>query len=96
MDKKRQEEEFAEKIKKHSTVLSRFRRKGMLWHSIATFGVIGWMIALPTVIGAYLGKYLDAKTVGPEGISWTITFILVGLGIGLYTVWRFFFYRGHR
>ncbi|RMG68492.1 MAG: ATPase F0F1 [Nitrospirae bacterium] len=96
MDKKRQEDEFAERIKRHSDLLSRFRGKGMLWHSIATFGVIGWMIALPTVMGAYLGKFLDSKTTGPEGISWTITGILIGLGIGIYTVWRFFFYRRRR
>lgn len=96
MDKKRQEDEFAEEIKRHSGFLSRFRGKGVFWQSIATFGVIGWMIALPTVIGAYLGKYMDSKITGPEGISWTITFILIGLGIGIYTVWRFFFYRGGR
>jgi ATP synthase protein I len=94
MDKKKEEEEFVEKIKKHSGFLKRFRGKGIFWHSIATFGVIGWMIALPMVMGAYLGRYLDSKITGAEGISWTITFILLGLAIGIYSVWRFFFYKG--
>ncbi len=95
MAKKSEEEEFVEKIKEHSGFLSRFRGKGVLWHSIATFGVIGWMIAMPTVLGAYLGRYLDSRLTGPEGISWTITFIMIGLAIGIYSVWRFFFYTGH-
>jgi ATP synthase protein I len=93
MGKKREEEEFAEKIKEHSNLLRRFRGKGILWHSIATFGVIGWMIALPTVMGAYFGRYLDSRA-SDAGISWTITFILLGLAIGIYSVWRFFFYKG--
>ncbi len=89
---KREEEEFVSQIRERSTLLKRLRGKGVLWNYIATFGVIGWMIALPTVLGAYLGRYIDTR-VGGEGISWTITFILLGLAVGVYSVWRLFLYR---
>jgi ATP synthase protein I len=39
--------------------------------------------------GAYLGKYLDSRF-GGKGISWTITFLVLGIVFGVYNVWRFF------
>ncbi len=93
MNKKREEEKFTEDIRKHSSFLKKFRGKGIVWHYIATIGAIGWVLAIPTVIGAYLGRYIDTKLSGPGRTSWTITFILLGLAIGIYSVWRLFFYR---
>lgn len=93
MNKKGEEEKFVEDIKKHSIFLKKFRGKGITWQYIATFGVIGWLLAIPTVIGAYLGRYLDSKISGPGRISWTITCILLGLATGIYSVWRLFFYK---
>ncbi len=93
MAKVPEEEKFLENIQKKSKFLKRFRGKGILWQSIAAVGVIGWMIAIPTVAGTFLGKYIDSIFTGYEGISWTITFMLIGLAIGIYSVWRLF-YKG--
>ncbi len=50
-------------------------------------GNIGLMIALPVCGGAYLGWYLDGKyKIG--NISWTISFICIGLFIGTYSVYH--------
>ena len=55
-------------------------------------GSIGLMLILPIVGGAYLGHWLDQKS--PEfSSSWTISFILIGLGIGVANI--FFFMKEH-
>jgi ATP synthase protein I len=46
------------------------------------------MVSLPTVGGALLGRWLD-QSLGTN-LSFTLGFLLFGLCIGGYTVWRFF------
>jgi ATP synthase protein I len=52
-------------------------------------GVGGWLFVIPVVGGAYLGRYLDGRF--RDGQSWTITFIVLGLVVGVYNFW--FYYR---
>lgn len=47
---------------------------------IGTFGMIGWSIAVPTVGGAFLGRWLDCAY--PQTFSWTIALILGGIVVG--------------
>ncbi|MBJ3762013.1 AtpZ/AtpI family protein [Maribius pontilimi] len=49
---------------------------------IATFGMIGWSIAVPTVGGAFLGLWLDR--VAPQDFSWTLALILAGVVLGAF------------
>ncbi|MCL4684717.1 AtpZ/AtpI family protein [Myxococcota bacterium] len=53
---------------------------------VSTFGMIGWSIAVPTVVGAFLGLWLDR--VAPQAFSWTIALILGGVTIGALIAWR--------
>lgn len=52
----------------------------------STFGVIGWSIAIPTVVGAFLGSWLN--DVAPQNFSWPIALILGGLVLGLGFAWN--------
>jgi ATP synthase protein I len=65
------------------------KQKGRLWHYASVIGIAGWLFAIPVVAGAYLGRYLDKKL--EANISWTITFIILGIAIGTYNVWYFYF-----
>lgn len=47
---------------------------------IGTFGMIGWSIVVPTVGGAFLGRWLDRTY--PQVFSWTIALILGGIVVG--------------
>lgn len=49
---------------------------------IGTFGMIGWSVVVPTLGGAFLGRFLDRKM--PQNFSWTIALILGGVIIGAY------------
>lgn len=69
-------------------------KKGISWEKVMIIGAIGWMIVLPMVLGGYLGNYLDKHYKMEEStLSWTITFIVLGLFVALYSVWRVFFYK---
>jgi len=59
-----------------------------LWRTVAHVGALGWLIALPTVGGAYLGHRLD-RHLG-SGITYAMLFLTLGLGCGGYLLWRTF------
>lgn len=63
-------------------------RRERLFLGIGLVGSLGWMIALPTVGGAFLGRYLDRRL--DTQLSFTLSLLLLGLAAGAYTVWRFF------
>ena len=66
--------------------LSEKESEPSFWSGIARIGIIGWMVILPTLLGAFSGRFLDKKF--DQGIFWTLTLIMVGLAIGCYNAWR--------
>lgn len=60
-------------------------RDQSIWFGLGAFGVIGWSVAVPTLVGIALGLWLDANF--PERISWTLTFLVAGLLVGCVTAW---------
>ena len=55
------------------------------WHGCSLFGLIGWSVAIPTLLGAALGVWLDEEY--PQMRSWTLTFLLAGLTLGCVNAW---------
>jgi ATP synthase protein I len=49
-------------------------------------GLIGWSVAVPTLLGAGLGLWLDRHY--PDGRSWTLALLVLGLAIGCWNAWR--------
>ena len=81
------DEKFSKDIRKSAEELTEARKqKGKFWHYAQVLGVGGWLLVIPIVAGAYLGKYLDKK-IGAGGISWTITLIIIGIAAGFYNIW---------
>lgn len=79
---------FSEKVEKSAEELMKARReRSRFWHYAQMLGVGGWLFVIPVVAGAYLGRYMDSKLGGE--ISWTITFIIIGIAVGVYNVWYF-------
>lgn len=64
------------------------RRAGMLG-LLVTGGTAGLLLAVPLVLGAYAGRWLDERAPG-YSVRWTINLMLLGLGVGIYNVVRFF------
>lgn len=59
-------------------------RRGV-WFGLGMFGLVGWAVALPTVAGAALGLWLDARF--PSRVSWTLTLLLLGALLGSLNAW---------
>lgn len=57
-----------------------------IWSGVAVFGLVGWTIALPTVLGTGFGLWLDRHH--PGSSSWTLTFLVAGLTFGCFQAWR--------
>lgn len=57
-----------------------------IWLGLGMMGLIGWSVAVPTLIGAALGLWLDAHY--PASFSWTLTMLIIGLFIGCLNAWH--------
>jgi ATP synthase protein I len=57
-----------------------------VWFGLGMMGLVGWSIAVPTLLGAGIGIYLDNHYKGK--ISWTLTLLITGLIIGCLNVWH--------
>jgi ATP synthase protein I len=53
---------------------------------LAQVGVLGWAIVVPTLLGVFLGRWIDFRL--GTGIFWTGPLLLLGLGIGCWSAWR--------
>jgi len=78
---------FIEKIKrKEKRKLRAQRKKGQaIWFGLGLFGVIGWSVMIPTLIGIAVGIWADRRW--PGNISWTLTFLFAGIILGCLNAW---------
>ncbi len=53
---------------------------------LAQVGVLGWTIVLPTLVGMFMGRWLDQHL--GTGIFWTGPLLIVGVVIGCWAAWR--------
>ena len=57
-----------------------------LWFGLGMFGLVGWAVAVPTLLGIALGWWLDRRFPGPP--SWTLIFLFLGVALGCYNAWQ--------
>lgn len=74
---------IAEKEKRKLTALR--EKNGTVWFGLGMFGMVGWSVAVPALLGALLGIWLDRHY--PETFSWTLTFLIIGLFTGSIIAW---------
>jgi len=56
-----------------------------VWFGFGMFGLVGWAVAVPAVIGVGLGLWLDLKL--QTKLSWTLALLLAGVAIGCLNAW---------
>jgi ATP synthase protein I len=57
-----------------------------VWFGLGMMGLIGWSVAVPTLVGAALGIWLDKRHPGTH--PWTLALLVVGLAIGCLNAWH--------
>jgi len=78
---------FIKKIEKKEKRKLRARGKKYqaIWFGMGLFGVIGWSVMIPTVVGIAVGIWADRRW--PGQISWTLTFLFAGIILGCLNAW---------
>ena len=79
---------FAARIGAKAARKQRAQRAGDrgIWFGLGMSGLIGWSVAVPTVLGAVLGVWLDTRR--PQEFSWTLTLLFAGLILGCFNAWH--------
>jgi ATP synthase protein I len=57
-----------------------------LAQNMAMIGAFGWLVVTPTLVGVFLGRWLDHQLA--SGIFWTGALLMVGLAAGCAVAWR--------
>jgi ATP synthase protein I len=77
---------FAEEVgTKAARKLRAQRNPTQVWFGLGMMGLIGWSVAIPTVLGAALGLWLDQRH---SSHSWTLALLMAGLVIGCLNAWH--------
>ncbi len=57
-----------------------------VWLGLGMMGIVGWSVAVPTLLGAALGLWLDKEYPGSR--SWTLALLVAGLMLGCINAWH--------
>lgn len=89
MDKKKlsPKEEMEHKIQSDAAKKIKARgEKDDIMFGLGLFGIVGWSIAIPTLLGIAAGVFLDNRY--PTGFSWTLTLLFAGIIMGCFNAWH--------
>lgn len=79
--------EFSAQVGKKAARKLKARRNAQgVWFGLGMMGLIGWSVAIPTLLGAVLGLWLDKQNPGQH--SWTLALLVAGLAIGCFNAWH--------
>lgn len=78
----------------HRAVVARERRARKakeegdrtLRYGFGSFGAIGWSIVVPSLIGIFVGLWLDRRF--ETGMRFTLSLFVLGLFVGIINVWK--------
>jgi ATP synthase protein I len=81
------QDRFASEVGKKETrkIKSEQEPDQTVWFGLGMFGIIGWSVAIPTLIGVALGIWIDHNW--PSQYSWTLMFLVAGLSLGCLNAW---------
>jgi ATP synthase protein I len=57
-----------------------------VWFGLGMMGLVGWSVAVPTLLGAALGIWLDKNHPGKH--PWTLALLMAGLVLGCFNAWH--------
>ena len=64
---------------------ARRRRDESVWTWLGTFGLVGWTVVVPTLLGLAFGLFLDGRI--DSSYSFAITFLVAGAAVGVSMAW---------
>jgi ATP synthase protein I len=81
------EQDFRERVaqKERRKIKARQEKDKSLMFGFGMFGLVGWSVAIPTLIGIALGVWID--TTWPGRYSWTLMGLFMGIVSGCLNAW---------
>jgi ATP synthase protein I len=82
-----------EAVKTRRERVERWKREGerSLGENLAMIGSLGWLVVVPTLIGIFVGRWMDRTF--DSGIFWTLGLLVVGVAIGSALAWQRMFHE---
>lgn len=79
---------LAEAVRQRRDRQDQWRQEGepSMMRFVGQIGVLGWIIVAPTLIGLFVGRWID-HWLG-TGIFWSAPLLLLGVIIGSWSAWR--------
>jgi ATP synthase protein I len=75
-----------EVLRKESRKIKGQREKERgVWFGLGMFGLIGWSVAIPTLVGLGIGIWIDSRWPGRH--SWTLMGLVTGVALGCLNAW---------
>ncbi|MGM0585636.1 MAG: AtpZ/AtpI family protein [Pseudomonadota bacterium] len=86
-DRKEEGRAAADAVGRSARRKLRARREGRrsALRGFGMFGLVGWAVTVPTLVGVALGVWLDSITDGER--SWTLALLLAGVAVGCLNAW---------
>lgn len=64
---------------------ARRHRDRSTWFGLGMYGLVGWSVVMPTLLGVAAGVWIDGRW--PSRFSWTLMLMLGGLLLGCWNAW---------
>lgn len=82
------ETEFSHQVGKNAARRLKAQRNitQTIWSGLGMMGLIGWSVAVPTLLGIVLGLWMDKHY--PGNHSWTLMLLAMGLALGCFNAWH--------
>ena len=80
--------DLARKVAEKSARKLKSRRNASqkAWFGLGMMGLVGWSVAVPTLIGVFVGVWIDST--GKSRYSWTFMLLIAGIVIGCLNAWH--------
>jgi ATP synthase protein I len=79
------DEPFVSEVRRQAE-RARVAQRLTFWQGLGLVGSIGWMVIIPVLIGAVLGRWIDH--LAHTRVFWTLALLIIGLLIGCSSAWR--------
>jgi ATP synthase protein I len=79
---------MAEAVRKRQERQVHWRSEGepSMARFVGQIGILGWIIVAPTLLGLFIGRWLDRMLT--SGIFWSAALLVLGVAIGFWSAWR--------
>ena len=57
-----------------------------VWKNLSMIGALGWLIVAPTLVGVFVGRWLDQRL--GTGVTFAGAFTFAGVFLGFWLAWK--------